>query len=218
MARNERFIEFNGMMMTVRERNEILKMDYMRGEDIETIAEKYGLTVTLVADARKTGKWVAARKAYKERAKNIKETTVKQLYAGHKVTINVKYHNAWQKLMNIIEAALDDPEHYLMHEDGQVRWGAVSLVAELLTKAQNGQNLANGVMSREVELQLEMQREKLDLVKGQLDSGELDGAQMVNDNLVESINNAANVVFQDFTQKSQRDIARSYRKQARKQG
>lgn len=214
MARNQHFISFQGVRMTTRERDEILKMEYIRGDDIPTLAEKYKMAESTLMQIRRKGKWVKARKEYKAHAKEVTEKTVKQLYAGHKVEINMKYDLAWQKLMNVINLALDNPQSYMFHKDGNIRWGVVGLIADLLTKAQAGQNLANGVMPKEVEVNLEIQREKLNLVKGQLDNGELDGAQVVNDNLVETISNAANVVFKDFTQKSQKDIAKQYRKKA----
>lgn len=188
------FTKVNGVKLSIRERNERMKGEYIRGASVEELAQKYHLGVTTINDIRQKNKWVAAKKSYDQTVKSTGNKLTAQVYAGYKKQINLKYHEVWGKLMSIVEMCLDDPAKYLMYEDGGIRWGALSVVAELIEKAQNGQSAANGNMSAETAAKLEMERLKLDqmLLEGEADEGTLD------DNFMDAINQAAKIVYHDF--------------------
>ena len=198
----------NGIQMSVKERNAQMKMEYIRGYEIDELAEKYTLSVDTVNDIRRKDKWVAARRTYRDDRKLYVDGKITQLYAGHKVHVNIKYNLAWQKLMNIIDMCLDNPAEYLLNDNGMPKWGALETVATIIERAQNGQGKANGNMSEEVAISLEIQKEKLSILRQQV-TGDLspDAEQeIVKDNFKEALDNAAKVVWADFKAETKKDL------------
>lgn len=198
----------NGIQMSVKERNAQMKMEYIRGYEIDELAEKYTLSVDTVNDIRRKDKWVAARRTYRDDRKLYVDGKITQLYAGHKVHVNIKYNLAWQKLMNIIDMCLDNPAEYLLNDNGMPKWGALETVATIIERAQNGQGKANGNMPEEVAISLEIQKEKLSILRQQV-TGEMspDAEQeIVQDNFKEALDNAAKVVWADFTGETKKDL------------
>lgn len=193
----KQYLEYKGIKMTARERNERMKVEFIRGYTVEELAEKYGLTQITVEDIRGKNKWLAAKKTFDNDKKLVTDNSLTQLYAGFKVNVNIRYHESWEKLMQIVDMALDNPGKYLLYDDGGIRWGAMDSVASILERAQRGQERSNGMMPAEVKYKLEMERDKLTLLRAQLGEGE-EGAEEVKDNFVEALQDAAKVVWADF--------------------
>lgn len=200
-------VKHNGINMTKRERNERMKVEFIRGFTVEELAEKYNLSVTTVNDLRTKGKWLAAKKAFNNDKKLVTDNELTQLYAGFRVNVNIRYHEAWEKLMQIIDMALNNPQKYLLYEDGGIRWGAMDAVASIIERAQKGQEKANGVLPPEVRYKLEIEREKLTILRAQL--GEEEGTEEVRDNFVEALQDAAKVVWADFGNQTAQSLNQS---------
>lgn len=187
-------VKLFGVRMTTEERNMQMKMEYVTSSvTVEEMAEKYKLSTESVKSIRRKEGWVKARKNFNEDKKEAIDDTLKQVYAGFKVEINVKYNTAWQKLMNIVNVCLDEPDKYLMHKNGMPRWGALDVVASLLERAQRGQGEANGVLPEEVRLKLEIQRDKLLIAREMAGMG--DATEIVTDNLLDVLSQAAENVW-----------------------
>ena len=137
--------DYRGIKLTKQERNERMKLEYIRGMRVEEIAQRYGVSKVTVELLRSKNKWVELKKQFDAEKALVTNDTLTQMYAGFKVSVNIKYHAAWEKLMNIIEMALDNPERYLMNKDGSLRWGALDVLASIIDRAQAGQERANGV-------------------------------------------------------------------------
>lgn len=188
--------DYKGIKLSKQERNERMKLEFIRGMDVAEIAHRYGVSKTTVEILRSKGKWVKLKKQFDDEKSLVTNDTLTQLYAGFKVSVNIKYHVAWEKLMNIIEMALDNPDKYLMTNKGELRWGALDVLSNIIDRAQAGQERANGMIPAEVQYRLQIEREKITLLRKKMGDG--DTEEEVRDNFVEALDNAAKAVWKDF--------------------
>jgi hypothetical protein len=188
--------DYKGIKLSKQERNERMKLEFIRGMDVAEIAHRYGVSKTTVEILRSKGKWVKLKKQFDDEKSLVTNDTLTQMYAGFKVLVNIKYHAAWEKLMNIIEMALDNPDKYLMTNKGELRWGALDVLSNIIDRAQAGQERANGMIPAEVQYRLQIEREKITLLRKKMGDG--DTEEEVRDNFVEALDNAAKAVWKDF--------------------
>lgn len=188
--------DYKGIKLSKQERNERMKLEFIRGMDVAEIAHRYGVSKTTVEILRSKGKWVKLKKQFDDEKSLVTNDTLTQLYAGFKVSVNIKYHAAWEKLMNIIEMALDNPDKYLMTNKGELRWGALDVLSNIIDRAQAGQERANGMIPVEVQYRLQIEREKITLLRKKMGDG--DTEEEARDNFVEALDNAAKAVWKDF--------------------
>lgn len=188
--------DYKGIKLSKQERNERMKLEFIRGMDVAEIAHRYGVSKTTVEILRSKGKWVKLKKQFDDEKSLVTNDTLTQMYAGFKVSVNIKYHAAWEKLMNIIEMALDHPDKYLMTNKGELRWGALDVLSNIIDRAQAGQERANGMIPAEVQYRLQIEREKITLLRKKMGDG--DTEEEVRDNFVEALDNAAKAVWKDF--------------------
>lgn len=181
--------------MTVGQRNELIKMDYITSEiTYPELAAKYDISESSVALIARKGKWKQIKKDFQTKAKKAVEDTTIQVYAGFKAEFISQYNTSWQKMMNIVNIMLDNPEKYLMNAQGCYKVGTLQAIADVLERCQNGQGMVRGFVTHEVNVQLQMKQERLQLLKKQL--GE-DSEQIVEDNFIEALNAAAKDVWSD---------------------
>lgn len=188
--------DYKGIKLSKQERNERMKLEFIRGMDVAEIAHRYGVSKTTVEILRSKGRWVKLKKQFDDEKSLVTNDTLTQMYAGFKVSVNIKYHAAWEKLMNIIEMALDNPDKYLMTNKGELRWGALDVLSNIIDRAQAGQERANGMIPAEVQYRLQIEREKITLLRKKMGDG--DTEEEVRDNFVEALDNAAKAVWKDF--------------------
>lgn len=188
--------DYKGIKLSKQERNERMKLEFIRGMDVAEIAHRYGVSKTTVEILRSKGKWVKLKQQFDDEKSLVTNDTLTQMYAGFKVSVNIKYHVAWEKLMNIIEMALDNPDKYLMTNKGELRWGALDVLSNIIDRAQAGQERANGMIPAEVQYRLQIEREKITLLRKKMGDG--DTEEEVRDNFVEALDNAAKAVWKDF--------------------
>lgn len=192
------FVEYNykGIKMSLKERDARMKLEYIRGMTVEEIAQRYGIEPKRVGEIRARDKWVKAKKDFENDKALVTNDTLTQMYAGFKVSVNIKYHAAWEKLMSIVEMCLDNPDKYLMTEAGQIRWGAIDVLSNLIDRAQKGQERANGMLPEEVRYRLQIEREKITMLREQMGDKEVESE--VRDNFVEALDKAAQAVWKEF--------------------
>lgn len=188
--------DYKGIKLSKQERNERMKLEFIRGMDVAEIAHRYGVSKTTVEILRSKGKWVKLKKQFDDEKSLVTNDTLTQMYAGFKVSVNIKYHAAWEKLMNIIEMALDNPDKYLMTSKGELRWGALDVLSNIIDRAQAGQERANGMIPAEVQYRLQIEREKITLLRKKMGDG--DTEEEVRDNFIEALDNASKAVWKDF--------------------
>ena len=190
-----RICKVNGQRMTVTQRNELMKMEYITtGMTYGELAAKYDMSESSVSIIARNGKWKQKKKDFQKRAQKEVEDSTIQVYAGFKAEFVSQYNQTWQKLMNIINIMLDNPDKYLKNAAGQYRIGALQAVAEVLQRCQDGQGMARGFVTHEVDVQLKLKQERLELLKKQL--GE-DSEDIVEDNFIDALKEAAQAVWAD---------------------
>ena len=93
--------DYRGIKLTKQERNERMKLEYVRGMRVEEIAQRYGVSKVTVELLRSKNKWVEQKKQFDDEKALVTNDTLTQIYAGFKVSVNIKYHAAWEKLMTL---------------------------------------------------------------------------------------------------------------------
>ena len=196
----DQYIEYDykGIKMTIKERDARMKLEFIRGMTIQEIAARYGMAEKRVGEIRARDKWVKAKKEFENEKALVTNDTLTQMYAGFKVSVNIKYHAAWEKLMNIVEMCLDNPDRYLFTKEGNIRWGALDVLSNLIDRAQKGQERANGMLPEEVRYRLQIERDKITLLRAKMGDQEVEGE--VKDNFVEALDKAAQAVWQEFSE------------------
>lgn len=176
----------NGKRMTIPERDMLMKLEYINGGlTIAGVAEKFGLSENLVYEVSRKNKWQQEKRDIQKRVEAAAKTEFVEVYAKCGVEINLMYNNTWQKLINLCNEALNDPEKYLTNKDGNIRYGALQVLADIIEKAQKGQQFTTGFIGREASAKLDLQREMVLLRKKLAGEGEED--DVVEDNFMEAL-------------------------------
>lgn len=176
----------NGKRMTVPERNMMMKLEYINGGlTIAGVAEKYGMKPDTVYGISRAERWQDQKKDLQKQIEAQAKGELIEVYAKCGVDINLMYNNTWQKLINLCNDALNDPEKYLMNEKGKIRYGAIQILADIVEKAQKGQQFTTGFIGREAQAKLDLQREMV-LLRKKL-AGEEDEEDVIEDNFMEAL-------------------------------
>ena len=188
----------DGKRMTVPERNIMMKLDYINsGLTYAGIGEKYGMSTTAVAVIAKSENWFKQKKDFTARINAAAEDKYIEVYAGCGVEINMIYNNTWQKVIDLCNAALNDPTKYLVNKDGNLRYGAIQVLAEVIERAQKGQQFTTGFIGREASAKLELQRDMV-LLRKKI-AGEEDDDEVYEDSFMDALNDIASEVWGDET-------------------
>ena len=111
------------------------------------------------------------------------------------VEITLIHNNTWQKIINIVNEILDNPRKYLFNQNTQqFKILALDQLADIMSKAQAGQNLTTGFVSKLEKLKLELQQENLALRKriaGEEEDNDFE------DNFMDAINTASENLWGD---------------------
>lgn len=91
-----------------------------------------------------------------------KQTYDVYLEAG--VDINLQYHALWQELYNKATYMLETGEG--ITKGGQYDVYKLNQLADIITKAQQGQQFTSGLLSKEVQIDIEMRKQRLEIDKG----------------------------------------------------
>ena len=186
----------NGKRMSTDERNMLMKLDYINGGlNIQAIAEKYEMKVDSVYSLCGKEKWVQQRRDFTKRVEASAKEQFVEVYAKCGVEINLMYNNTWQKVINLCNEALNDPEKYLTNKEGILRYGALQVLADIVEKAQKGQQFTTGFIGREADAKLSLQREMV-LLRKKL-AGEEDEEDIIEDNFLEALEGINKNLWED---------------------
>ena len=189
-----------GKRMTVPERNMLMKLDYLNGGlTLASVAEKYGVSENTIYEISRKEKWAKQKKDITERIARAAEEQFVEVYASCGVDINLMYNNTWQKVINLCNQALNEPEKYLTNKEGIIRYGAIQVLADVIEKAQRGQQFTTGFIGREASAKLEMQREMVILRKKL--AGEDEEQSIVQDNFLEALEGLNSELWKDEVSK-----------------
>lgn len=187
-------VVINGEVMTIEERNRRMKLEYVNGgKSLKDIAKDYGLTYNTVRVMSCEQKWKEYKMQFAQKVSNEAEEQLMEIYVNTKVDVNLMYNNAWQTVMITAVKMLNTKEG-LMGKDGQLSVYKLNALADVLSKAQAGQNLCTGFISKEAQVKLDMQREAMDLKNILAGLGD---DEVIEDNFLQALNDAATKVFGD---------------------
>lgn len=186
----------NGKRMTIPERDLLMKLEYINGGlTIAGVAEKFGVKVDSVYEVSRRDKWQQQKKDITKRVEEAAKQEYVEVYAKCGVEINLMYNNIWQKVINLCNEALNDPQKYLTNKEGVLRYGAIQVLADVIERAQKGQQFTTGFIGREASAKLELKREMV-LLRKKL-AGEDDDEEVVQDNFMEALNEINNELWKD---------------------
>lgn len=192
--KRESLVTINGEVMTTEERNRRMKLEYVNGgKSLKDIAIDYGLTYNTVRVMSCEQKWKEYKRQFEQKVANEAEEQLLEVYVNTKVDVNLMYNNAWQTVMITAVRMLNTKEG-LMGKDGQLSVYKLNALADVLSKAQAGQNLCTGFISKEAQIKLDMQREAMDLKNILAGLGD---DEVIEDNFLQALNDAATKVFGD---------------------
>lgn len=186
----------NGKRMTIPERDLLMKLEYINGGlTIAGVAEKFGVKVDSVYEVSRRDKWQQQKKDITKRVEEAAKQEYVEVYAKCGVEINLMYNNIWQKVINLCNEALNDPERYLTNKEGVLRYGAIQVLADVIERAQKGQQFTTGFIGREASAKLELKREMV-LLRKKL-AGEDDEEEVVQDNFMEALQEINDELWKD---------------------
>ena len=192
--KRESLVTINGEVMTTEERNRRMKLEYVNGgKSLKDIAIDYGLTYNTVRVMSCEQKWKEYKRQFEQKVSKEAEEQLLEVYVNTKVDVNLMYNNAWQTVMITAVKMLNTKEG-LMGKDGQLSIYKLNALADVLSKAQAGQNLCTGFISKEAQIKLDMQREAMDLKNILAGLGD---DEVIEDNFLQALNDAATKVFGD---------------------
>ena len=174
MARRKKedsLVTINGETMTIEERNRRMKLDYVNsGLTLRAIGDKYGLSEPTMKKISSKEGWKDFKKAFISKTSQSIEEKLQDIYVTTGVEINLMYNNAWQEIMQLVISAVKHGEG-IRNKHGELDFYRLNQVADILRKAQQGQQETSGWMPKEVLVNLQYRREELDLKKYLADYG-----------------------------------------------
>lgn len=186
----------NGKRMTIPERDLLMKLEYINGGlTIAGVAEKFGVKVDSVYEVSRRDKWQQQKKDITKQVEEAAKQEYVEVYAKCGVEINLMYNNIWQKVINLCNEALNDPQKYLTNKEGVLRYGAIQVLADVIERAQKGQQFTTGFIGREASAKLELKREMV-LLRKKL-AGEDDDEEVVQDNFMEALQEINDELWKD---------------------
>ena len=190
---SEKWCKFNGMRMTITQRNILMKSDYVHGGmSSKDLAAKYEVKHATVSNLITSGKWVQARKNFLLETQRRADEAVMTAYAGMQVEVTTMYNDAWNKVMTMVQMMLDNPRQYLMTTNGEVRVGRLQQITEIIEKAQQGQERCVGFIDKQAQININVTQQRLEIYKKQVGEDEDD---VVDDNFIEALEAACQDVW-----------------------
>lgn len=192
---SEKWCKFNGIRMTITQRNILMKSDYIHnGMTARDIADKYEVSEHTVARLITAEKWARARKNFLAEVQRRADEQTITAYAGMQVEITTMYNDAWTKLMTLIMTMLDNPRQYLMTNTGDIKVGRLEQISEILERAQQGQERCVGFVDKQAQVNINVTNQRLEIYRKQV--GE-DDDEVVDDNFIEALEAACKDVWGD---------------------
>lgn len=178
----------NGEVMTVEERNRRIKLEYVNGgKSLKDLALQYGLTYNTLRVISCEEKWKDYKEAFAKKVSKEAEDQLTEIYVATKVDVNLMYNNAWQVMMQMVVNALATRDG-IRNKHGELDVYKLNQLADVLTKAHQGQQTTTGFISKEAQAKIDIQREAMDIKK--LLSG-LGEDEVIDDNFIEMLEASA---------------------------
>lgn len=128
------------------QRDATMKLQYVtQGKTMKVLAGENKLSESCVQQIGRRDKWKQARTDYLAK---LQDETIRDTAKGistRVATINNKHFKTYEKMLNLINEALDNASTQLKYEDGNIKLGKLEAIAKVMLMIQQGQRLAKGM-------------------------------------------------------------------------
>lgn len=154
----------NGVKMSVSQRNKIMKNKYIY-EDIslQDLAKEFNMSYQTVRCMSSKEKWKDEKDKIVAQLKEDIDKQVYDVYLAAGVDINMQYHALWQDLYNKAVYMLQTEEGLVNGKTGKLDVYRLNQLADVIAKAQQGQQFTSGLLSKEIQVDVDIKRERLEL-------------------------------------------------------
>lgn len=155
----------NGVKMSVTQRNKIIKNKYIYEDvSLQDLAKEFNISYQTVRCLSSKEKWKEEKEKIIATLKDDIDKQTYDVYLEAGVDINLQYHALWQELYNKATHMLETGEG--ITKGGQYDVYKLNQLADIITKAQQGQQFTSGLLSKEVQIDIEMRKQRLEIDKG----------------------------------------------------
>ena len=154
----------NGVKMSVTQRNKIMKNKYIY-EDIslQDLAKEFNMSYQTVRCLSSKEKWKDEKEKIIAQLKEDIDKQTYDVYLAAGVDINMQYHALWQQLYAKATHMLETEEGLVNGKTGKLDVYKLNQLADVIAKAQQGQQFTSGLLSKEIQVDVEIKKERLEL-------------------------------------------------------
>ena len=154
----------NGVKMSVTQRNKIMKNKYIY-EDIslQDLAKEFNMSYQTVRCLSSKEKWKDEKEKIIAQLKEDIDQQTYDVYLAAGVDINMQYHALWQQLYAKATHMLETEEGLVNGKTGKLDVYKLNQLADVIAKAQQGQQFTSGLLSKEIQVDVEIKKERLEL-------------------------------------------------------
>lgn len=157
----------NGVKMSVTQRNKIIKNKYIYEDvSLQDLAKEFNISYQTVRCLSSKEKWKEEKDKIVAALKEDIDKQTYDVYLEAGVDINLQYHALWQELYNKAVQMLSTGEGLVNGKTGKLDVYRLNQLADVIAKAQQGQQFTSGLLSKEVQMELDIKTQKLEIDKG----------------------------------------------------
>lgn len=157
----------NGIKMTVTQRNKIIKNKYIYEDvSLQDLAKEFNISYQTIRSLSSKEKWKDEKDKIVAALKDDIDKQTYDVYLEAGVDINMQYHALWQDLYNKAVYMLNTGEGLVNAKTGKLDVYRLNQLADVINKAQQGQQFTSGLLSKEVQMELDIKTQKLEIDKG----------------------------------------------------
>ena len=157
----------NGIKMTITQRNKIIKNKYIYEDvSLQDLAKEFNISYQTVRSLSSKEKWKDEKDKIVAALKDDIDKQTYDVYLEAGVDINMQYHALWQDLYNKAVYMLNTGEGLVNGKTGKLDVYRLNQLADVINKAQQGQQFTSGLLSKEVQMELDIKTQKLEIDKG----------------------------------------------------
>ena len=154
----------NGVKMSVSQRNKIMKNKYIY-EDIslQDLAKEFNMSYQTVRCLSSKEKWKDEKDKIVAQLKEDIDKQVYDVYLAAGVDINMQYHGLWQDVYNKAVYMLQTEDGLVNGKTGKLDVYKLNQLADVIAKAQQIQQFTSGLLSKEIQVDVDIKKERLEL-------------------------------------------------------
>ena len=157
----------NGIKMSVAQRNKIIKNKYIYEDvSLQDLAKEFNISYQTIRCLSSKEKWKDEKDKIVAALKDDIDKQTYDVYLEAGVDINMQYHALWQGLYNKAVHMLNTGEGLMNGKTGKLDVYRLNQLADVISKAQQGQQFTSGLLSKEVQMELDIKTQKLEIDKG----------------------------------------------------